>query len=89
MNTTTYVPLFISHEQRNVCWPNGLRRCHPGPTDGFGDLSQFVIDHLTPDEEDEFFRILVVPYRMASAVVVDTMIASALRAFHPREEESS
>lgn len=23
-----------------------------------GDLSQFVIDDLTPDEEDEFFRIL-------------------------------
>lgn len=23
-----------------------------------GDLSQFVIDDLTPDEEDDFFRIL-------------------------------
>ena len=23
-----------------------------------GDLSQFVIDDLTPDEEDEFFHIL-------------------------------
>ncbi len=23
-----------------------------------GDLSQYVIDDLTPDEEDEFFRIL-------------------------------
>jgi hypothetical protein len=23
-----------------------------------GDLSQFVIDDLTPDEEDEFFAIL-------------------------------
>jgi hypothetical protein len=23
-----------------------------------GDLSRFIIDDLTPDEEDEFFRIL-------------------------------